>query len=106
MVKQELALSKADINTVLMLLQLTDISFRPNPPIALTYGQKGSALAEQLGYQKGEARCLQNIAGIYYFQGRYPAIVQKEYIKYFLRALPIVELECVTNEKNTFFSML
>ncbi len=69
---KQLTLSKSDTNRVLLLEKLSEIYTRASPALTLKYAQEGLTLAQKLNYQKGQAQCLQWIAGALNVQGRYP----------------------------------
>jgi tetratricopeptide (TPR) repeat protein len=73
---KQLALSKNDTGKISILIRLSELYNRANPVLTLMYAQEGLTLAEKLNDKKGEAQCLQNIAGALNTQGRYPEALE------------------------------
>jgi len=61
----------ADTLRVQYLMELCGRLQTSDLPAATTYGERGLALARHIGYRRGEAKSLSNLAATYYYAGDY-----------------------------------
>ena len=96
--KQLLQTEKQDTSRVMLLNQLSAIYSYSRPDTALLLAQQGLLLAKKIGFIKGEAQSMNNIANVFSYTGNYPKALQLH-----LEAIKIAE---ATQDKKTIARVL
>lgn len=74
--KQLLLTKMEDTTRVKVLIELARNYAESNPDTSLLFAQQGNALARQVGFIKGEARCINLIGNFLWATGNYPSALE------------------------------